>query len=153
MGKMIYMPLLGEGTDCWRPVRAVQIHDDVFEVVDEITVGESWAFAPHSRVRCRDSVFADGQRGLAIFAYAIESHPYYKLLKDHEGQIFRIAFADGEQSVVKVVHVDEEYEDFIYDLLSTNLQQKYPHGPTEAAYAAKFADLVSAQLEEQSSAP
>jgi hypothetical protein len=28
----IYMPLMGEGTDCWRPVRAVRIDADIFEV-------------------------------------------------------------------------------------------------------------------------
>ena len=142
------MPLIGEGTECWRPVRAVQVGADIFEVTDEIPENESWAFAPFSRVRCRDKVFADGQTGLTVFEYAIETNPYYRLLKDHEGQTFRIVLADAEEAVVRVTHVDEEHEDFIYDLLSTNLDQKYRGIPKEAAYAAKFADLVSAQLNE-----
>jgi hypothetical protein len=147
MEKTIYMPLIGEGTDCWRPVRALQLADGVFEVADAIPEDESWAFAPFARVRCEEKVFADGQTGLVVVAYAIETHPYYRLLKDHEGQVFQILLADGEEAVVRVVHVDEEHEDFVYDLLSTSLDDKYRGMPTEAAYAAKFADLVSARLE------
>lgn len=148
MEKTIYMPLVGEGTDCWRPVRAAQIDGDVFEVVDKIPENESWAFAPFSRVRCRDKSFANGRVGLVVFAYAIESNPHYRLLKDHEGQGLRIALADGEEAVVRVTHVDEEHEDFICDLLSTNREDKYRGRPKTAAYAIKFADLVSARLEE-----
>jgi len=46
------------------------------------------------------------------------------------------------------VHVDEEHENFIYDLLSTNLDGKYRLTPKGAVYVAKFAHLVSARLEE-----
>jgi hypothetical protein len=148
MEKMVYMPLVGEGTDSWRPVRAVPVGDDVVEVIDPIPEDESWAFAPFCRVRCRDNVFADGQAGLVVFAYAIESHPYYRVMKDHEGQCFRIALADGEEALVRVMHVDEEHEDFICDLLSTNREHKYRGTPKTAAFAIKFADLVSARLEE-----
>jgi hypothetical protein len=136
--KTIYMPLVGEGTECWRPVRAVQIGADIFEVTDNIPEDQSWAFAPFSRVRCRDKVFANGQMGLVVFAYAIESNPFYRLLKDHEGQVFRVVLADTEEAIVRVTHVDEEHEDFIYDLLSTNLDHKYRQMPTGAAYAAKL---------------
>jgi hypothetical protein len=148
MEKTIYMPLLKEGTDCWRPVRAAQITDDVFEIAEEVPEDETWSFAAFSRVRCRDKVFADGRSGLAIFAYAIESNPYYRILKDHQGHVFHIVLAGGEESVVKVIHVDEEHEDFIFDLLSTNVGDKYLHMPKDAAYAARFADLVSARLVE-----
>jgi len=133
MEKIIYMPLLCEGTESWRPVRAMQVDSDVFEVVDRIPEDESWGFAPFSRVRCRDKVFADGKEGLVVFAYAVESNPYYRLLKDHKGQVFRIVLADTEEAVVKVRHVDEEHEDFICDLLSTNREDKY-HGTPKAAH-------------------
>lgn len=147
METTVYMPLIGEGTECWRPVRAVRVNADIFQVLDNIPVDESWAFAPFSRVRCREKVFADGQIGLAVFAYAVETHPYYRLLKDHEGHIFRIVLADGEEAIVKVTHVDEEHEDFVYDVLSTNLSHKFQTMPRDAAYAAKFDNLVSARLE------
>ena len=142
------MPFVGEGTDCWRAVRAAQIADDVFEVTDHIPEDESWAFAPFSRVRCREKVFADGKVGLVVSAYAIESNPFYRLLKDNEGRVFRISFASAEEAVVKLTHVDEEHEDFVYDLLSTNRESKYRDMPKNAAYAAKFADVISVRLEE-----
>jgi hypothetical protein len=109
METVIYMPLLGEGTDCWRPVRAVQAAGDVFEVVDQLRAGESWAFAPGSRVRCRNHVFTTGRQGLAAFEYAVESNPYYQLLKKHEGEIVRVVFSDGEEAVVRVLHVDGQF--------------------------------------------
>jgi hypothetical protein len=148
MEKTIYMPLIGEGTDCWRPVRALKLEDEVFEVADAIPEDESWAFAPFARVRCEEKVFADGRKGLVVLGYAIETHPYYRLLKDHEGQVFRIVLTDGEEAIVKITHVDGQHEDFIFDLLSTNLDTKYRGMPANAAYAAKFADLISARLEQ-----
>ncbi|HEV3510718.1 MAG TPA: hypothetical protein VGS05_03380 [Candidatus Sulfotelmatobacter sp.] len=148
MEKTIYMPLVGDGTECWRPVRAVQVGDDIFEISDKLPENESWAFSPHCRVRCRDKVFADGHAGMVVFAYAIENHPYYRLLKDHQGRVFRIVLSDGEEAVGKVSHVDEEHEDFILHLLSTNLEHKYSHTLKEAIYAVKFTELVSARLEE-----
>ena len=48
----------------------------------------------------------------------------------------------------RYVFLDEEHEDFIFDLLSTNLDRKYRGMPKEAAYAVKFTDLISARLEE-----
>jgi hypothetical protein len=86
MQKTIYMPLVGEGTECWRPVRAVSVGDDTFEITDKIPEDESWAFSPYSRVRCGEKVLADGHVGQVVVAYAIESHPYYRLLKDHRGK-------------------------------------------------------------------
>lgn len=147
MEKTIYMPLLGEGTECWRPVKATQIAEDVFEIVEEVPEGESWKFAAFSRVRCKDKVFADGQPGLVIFAYAVESHPCYRLLKGHLQEVVRITLADGEEAVVRVMHVDEEHEDFVCEIISTNLERKYVGMPKEAAYAVKFTDLVSVRLE------
>jgi hypothetical protein len=141
------MPMLQEGTDCWRPVRATQIDNDVFRVTDEPSEDESWAFAPGSRVRCRDRVFANGQPGLVAFAYAIESDPNYLLLKSHEKEIFRVVFIEGEEAVVKVLHVDEQNEDFVYDPLSTSSDRGCSRMRSESAYVARFADLVSARLE------
>ena len=139
------MPLLREGTDCWRPVRAAQIGQDIFKILDHIPADESWAFAPDSRVRCKSHVFASGDTGLVVFKYAVEDDPHYQLLKSHEREVFRVVFADGEEAVVRVVHVDGAEEEFTYDLLSTNSGRRYPQG--NAAYAASFADLVSAGLE------
>jgi hypothetical protein len=148
METVIYMPLMGEGTNCWRPVRAVQVDPDTFEVLDHIPAGESWAFAPGARLRCRERVFQSGEHGLEAFEYAIESNPYYQLLKKHEREVFRVVFANGEESVVRVLHVDGQYEDFVYDLVSTNTDRDYYREHRDAAFVARFTDLVSAQLQE-----
>ena len=105
METVIYMPLLGEGTGCWRPVRAVRVTEDVFEVIDQIAPDESWKFAPFSRVRCRRRAFSGGEAGLEAFEYAIESHLNYQLLKEHEKEIFRVVFKDGEEALVRVICV------------------------------------------------
>jgi hypothetical protein len=148
METVIYMPLTGEGTNCWRPVRAMQVAPGLFEVLDSIPDGESWAFAPRSRLRCREHLFSSGERGLEAFEYAIESNPYYQLLKKHEREVFRIIFANGEESVVRVLHVDGQHEDFIYDLVSTNTDRDYYREHSDAAFVARFVDLVSVQLYE-----
>jgi hypothetical protein len=65
MSVTIYIPLEDEGTDCWRPVHAALLHDDVYEIeVDQEPPGERWAFPPRSVVRCREHVFQDGHQGL-----------------------------------------------------------------------------------------
>ncbi len=147
METVIYMPLLVEGTDCWRPVRAVRITDNCFEVIDQIAPGESWKFAPSSRVRCRKRIFTGGEAGLEAFEYAIESDSNYQLLRKHEKEIFRVVFKNGEEAVVRVISVSGECEDFVYDLLSTNRDREHHRVRSDAAYCARFADLISARLE------
>jgi hypothetical protein len=148
MDSVIYMPLLGEGTDCWRSVRSVQVAEGVFEVVDQLREGESWAFAPGSRVRCRNHAFTTGEQGLVAFEYAVASNQYYQLLKKHEREMFRVVLADGKEAVIRVLHVDEQYEDFTYDLVSTNIEGTVDRPASGVAYVSKFVDLVSARLEE-----
>jgi hypothetical protein len=48
----IYVELLDEGVDVWRPVEADREDDDVVRLPDHAPEGEQWAFAPGSRVRC-----------------------------------------------------------------------------------------------------
>jgi hypothetical protein len=60
----IYMPLLNEGTDVWRPVEALHIMGDRYQIADAVPEGEEWAFAPGSYVTCGWKVFSDGQQAL-----------------------------------------------------------------------------------------
>lgn len=48
----IYMPLMNEGTDVWRPVEATHLLADAFRVEGEMPHDEEWAFAPGTVVRC-----------------------------------------------------------------------------------------------------
>jgi hypothetical protein len=66
----IYVALLDEGTDCWRPVEATDLGDSIFRIADqEIPEDEVWEFRPGEIVRCHEHAFADG-RHLRAFARA-----------------------------------------------------------------------------------
>lgn len=64
----IYLPLLNEGTDCWRPVEAELIGNDCYRILADKPADEDWPTAPGSIVRCKLHQFSDGSAGLvAIF--------------------------------------------------------------------------------------
>jgi hypothetical protein len=67
----IFMQLLNEGTDCWRPVNA-QEREGVFEILGIMPAGEEWQFAPGKQVRCRPNLFADGSTALIAFELAVD---------------------------------------------------------------------------------
>ena len=50
----IFVRLLGEGVDVWRPVEAERLGDDLYLVTDQQYDREleHWQFEPGSRVRC-----------------------------------------------------------------------------------------------------
>ena len=63
----IYVPLLDEDVEVWRPVQARPLGRDEFEILDLEPPGESWPFQRGTRVRCRMKVFSGGERGLVAF--------------------------------------------------------------------------------------
>ncbi len=52
MLEIIYVQLLDEGTDVWRPVEATRLAENVYTILGVIPDDEAWAFPPGSRVRC-----------------------------------------------------------------------------------------------------
>lgn len=71
MSEVIYVRLLEEETEYWRPVHADHVRDDVYEItVDQEPKGERWAFPPRAVVRCRQHRFDDGTSGLIAFELA-----------------------------------------------------------------------------------
>lgn len=68
MMQTIYMPLLDEGTDVWRPVQGELLGGDLFRVLGQVREGEIWKFAPGSVVRCREQVFSGDTRVLVAYA-------------------------------------------------------------------------------------
>ena len=62
----IYVELLDEGTDCWRPVSAERLSEDTYRIADTVPEEESWAFQPGEVVRCKERRFSDGG-GLVAF--------------------------------------------------------------------------------------
>jgi len=59
----IYVYLIDEAVDVWRPVPAERIADDVYVIDPSTSVpeGETWSFQPGQRVRCRWRKFAEGE--------------------------------------------------------------------------------------------
>jgi hypothetical protein len=70
---VVYVRLLDEGTDVWRPVRATPLPDGTFELAEPEGYdpqGELWEFPPHARVRCIPKSFAGGEKGLVAVTRA-----------------------------------------------------------------------------------
>jgi hypothetical protein len=55
----IYVPLLGEGTDVWRPAMAELRSDGTYKVLGPIPDTEHWAFVPGTLVRCHLRALSD----------------------------------------------------------------------------------------------
>jgi hypothetical protein len=68
----IFVQLLNEGTDCWRPADAKEHGDGVFEILGIMPAGEEWQFVPGTRVRCRQQQFADGPKALVANELVID---------------------------------------------------------------------------------
>ena len=72
---VVYVRLLDEGTDVWRPVRATALPDGTFRLLDlepngDDPIAETWEFSPLTKVRCVTRKFADGGEGLVAVARA-----------------------------------------------------------------------------------
>ena len=58
----IYVKLVDEGVNVWRPVRAEHLRDDLYLIVDQPydRDSETWQFGPGSSVVCEPVESADG---------------------------------------------------------------------------------------------
>ena len=70
----VNVALLNEGTEVWRPVRAVPFDSETYLLFPDQTVPESeeWQFLPGQIVRCIHRSFSGGQLGMAAVALAEE---------------------------------------------------------------------------------
>jgi hypothetical protein len=61
--KQIYVSLLGEGVDVWRPVQAEHLGGNVYRIVAQTyqRETESWEFEPGDCVLCEDIESSDGR--------------------------------------------------------------------------------------------
>jgi hypothetical protein len=70
---VVYVRLMDEGTDVWRPVPAAALPDGTFRLArpDWYDPNEEvWEFPPHATVKCAAKRFADGKEGLVAVEYA-----------------------------------------------------------------------------------
>lgn len=65
----IYVYLLEEGTDVWRPVQAAHVRDDVYRIVspNPDPEDEKWQFACGELVRCKEQL--SREVGVHLLAY------------------------------------------------------------------------------------
>jgi hypothetical protein len=73
---VIFVRLLDEDVDVWRPVQAVRLHDDVYRIADQTYDRdiETWEFEPNEEVVAEVIDSADGSI-LAATARASEERP------------------------------------------------------------------------------
>ena len=62
----IFVALLDEGIDVWRPVQARPLDQGLFRIigVEADTSDETWQFPPGAIVKCSSKQFSDGQSGM-----------------------------------------------------------------------------------------
>jgi hypothetical protein len=60
----VFVYLLDEGTDVWRPVVAESLSTGLYRLIGPVSADEHWEFQPGDVVRCTERTFADGTRGL-----------------------------------------------------------------------------------------
>jgi hypothetical protein len=67
---LVYVALLDEGVEVWRPVDAEHVADDEYVLSGPVPEGEAWEFQPGDVVRCRARTFSNGTTGLVASAQA-----------------------------------------------------------------------------------
>ena len=63
MTEKIYIPLLDEGTNVWRPIQAEKVGPDTYRIpahYDPGAHGEQWEFQPGATVVCQPTKTSDG---------------------------------------------------------------------------------------------
>jgi hypothetical protein len=68
--RVIHVALLNDGTECWRPVDAVQIDEDVYRILTPSIEDEEWLFNTGDVVRCRARLSFDGKPFLEAYELA-----------------------------------------------------------------------------------
>ena len=69
----IYVQLLEEGVDCWRPVEADR-EGAAYTIAGPRPDDEIWQFETGSVVVCEERTFADGTKGLVASGLATARH-------------------------------------------------------------------------------
>ena len=65
-------------------------------------------------------------------------------LRQNEGKVIKIKCSDGELLQAKIIHVDDEHHDVIYDLVASTTPEKYKQG-TASSYVIHWDDIVDFQ--------
>ena len=130
----IYVSMLGEGTPVWRPVPAIDLGADVFQLADAQTpTDERWQFNPGDRVRCDRRSLSGGSPVLVAVAPLYRRH--------------RVNMADIDMDRLRDDVLSDAHDDRIglYEIV-WSLNTQYPHVPRDAKVAAAR-DVVRSRVE------
>ena len=72
MTTTIYVKLMDEGTDVWRPVDAKKVSDDLFRLVGKNDESEMWEFPSGSIVRVEKRTLSSGSEVVAVEVVNVE---------------------------------------------------------------------------------
>jgi len=64
----IHVRLLNEGTDAWRPVRAIRQREDIYCIIGPMEEDEQWQFPPGSMVRRKPKIMSNGKQEMVAVA-------------------------------------------------------------------------------------
>jgi hypothetical protein len=64
----VYVALIDEGVEVWRPVNATHVQEDAYVLGGRVPDDEAWEFQPGELVRCRERTLSDGATALVAFA-------------------------------------------------------------------------------------
>ena len=70
-------------------------------------------------------------------------------LRSYTDKIVRMKTTDGESLVVKVILMQDEYQDFIHDIISSDQRHRYRKPLGSAAYVAPYSQIASFDLIEE----
>jgi hypothetical protein len=65
-GAVVYVELLDEGVDVWRPVSAKEVRPGRYLLEGSVPERERWAFAPGSIVECEVRNLSEGEALVAV---------------------------------------------------------------------------------------
>jgi hypothetical protein len=57
----IFVKLLNEGTEVWRPVKAESLDNGLYKIISNNKADEIWEFKSGETVTCSTKTFADGK--------------------------------------------------------------------------------------------
>jgi len=68
----VFVALLDEGTEVWRPAQAERIDAAHFRLLGPVPDDEVWAFSPGTIVRAVEKTFSGGTTALVAIASEVE---------------------------------------------------------------------------------
>ncbi len=78
----VYVPLLNEGVDVWKPLKALHQKENIYKIVSENSSSsdELWQYNLNDLVKCKTKKFEDGK--VALVAYERISNKSEELIKN-----------------------------------------------------------------------